>query len=209
MPASLRKWYATAERREGGRYGMMPILGGAILLSRVVPYTSGKSSNPSVARKGELICDMGELQLALINNGSSRLDLPLLNITASPSIKFSAGGKQTEIALTATTRDKIQNISTTFVIIRSGGASIRLHAGKSAETLRFEVTLTRRKAGDPINEVSPPAIAFAWDPELIDPSQYARIVNAFGDLVRNSGGIGIERIRSEWVGIGFETVVKA
>ena len=39
--------------------------------------------------------------------------------------------------------------------------------------------------------VSPPAFAIAWDPTIVDESDYSRIVVALGDLVRQCGGRGL------------------
>lgn len=41
-----------------------------------------------------------------------------------------------------------------------------------------------------------PDFVIVWDTALIGPEDYARLVAALGDLVRASGGLGIERIRS-------------
>jgi hypothetical protein len=50
---------------------------------------------------------------------------------------------------------------------------------------------------------APPMLAFivAWDPSLISPEQYARLVGAIGDLVRASGGLGVRRQKEELLGV--------
>ncbi len=49
--------------------------------------------------------------------------------------------------------------------------------------------------GHPVNkEVSPPAIFLAWDPDILEPEEYAALIAALGDLVRAEGGMGIERL---------------
>src|SRR6476620_4876267 len=43
-------------------------------------------------------------------------------------------------------------------------------------------------------------IVIAWDPMIVDPADYASVVESLGDLVRSEGGERIERVRDQ----GFE-----
>ena len=47
----------------------------------------------------------------------------------------------------------------------------------------------------------PPSFVIAWDPELLDESDYADLVAALGDIVRASGGEGVQRIKSRGFGV--------
>jgi hypothetical protein len=49
---------------------------------------------------------------------------------------------------------------------------------------------------DPIPDTTPdrPAFVIIWDPGVVSPEDYARLVTAIGDLVRAAGGLGIERV---------------
>lgn len=40
-----------------------------------------------------------------------------------------------------------------------------------------------------------PDIVIAWDPRAISPEEYAKLVVLLGDVVREEGGKGLERIR--------------
>lgn len=46
-------------------------------------------------------------------------------------------------------------------------------------------------------------LVIEWEPDLVSPDHYARLVNALGDLIRAGGGQGIERVRSQGVGINI------
>lgn len=48
---------------------------------------------------------------------------------------------------------------------------------------------------------SPPAFVIVWDPEMVSETDYAALVSLLGDLVRAEGGLGIERIHSETIGV--------
>lgn len=50
-------------------------------------------------------------------------------------------------------------------------------------------------------EVSPPAIVVSWNPELVSAEDYVELMNAIGDLVRCSGGLGVKLLRSEAKGV--------
>jgi ATP-dependent Clp protease ATP-binding subunit ClpA len=41
-----------------------------------------------------------------------------------------------------------------------------------------------------------------WDPTVMDPDDYARLVSALGDLARASGGLGIQRVGTNGVRVG-------
>lgn len=41
-----------------------------------------------------------------------------------------------------------------------------------------------------------PSFVIVWDPAVVSPEDYARLIIAFGDLVRASGGLGLERLAS-------------
>ena len=43
-----------------------------------------------------------------------------------------------------------------------------------------------------------------WDPEIVSPEDYAELVTALGDLVRASGGVGVERINGEVADLAFD-----
>ncbi len=45
----------------------------------------------------------------------------------------------------------------------------------------------------------PPSFVIVWDTELVSEDDYARLVTALGDLVRASGGLGVERLRSRGI----------
>lgn len=44
-------------------------------------------------------------------------------------------------------------------------------------------------------------IAILWDPEVVSPEDYAELVTAVGDVVRASGGLGVERITAIGYGV--------
>ena len=46
-----------------------------------------------------------------------------------------------------------------------------------------------------------------WDPSIVDPEDYAKIVWALGELVRASGGSGIQRLDSTAAGVPIESEV--
>jgi hypothetical protein len=52
-----------------------------------------------------------------------------------------------------------------------------------------------------------PSLVIVWDPEILGPDDYAKLVTALGDLVRAEGGVGIERIRSRGFGVPCEAGV--
>ena len=52
-----------------------------------------------------------------------------------------------------------------------------------------------------------PALIIAWDPRLITASEYSELIVAIGDLARSEGGLGIERIREEGVGVNASSEV--
>ncbi len=47
---------------------------------------------------------------------------------------------------------------------------------------------SRKRGGDP-----PPELWIVWDPEIVAETDYVALVTACGDLVRASGGLGVER----------------
>lgn len=46
-----------------------------------------------------------------------------------------------------------------------------------------------------------PKFVIVWDPEILDDDEYAEIVTALGDAVRESGGKGVRRIGSQSIGL--------
>jgi len=58
------------------------------------------------------------------------------------------------------------------------------------------------------DEDNPTNFVVVWDPDIIDEDQYARIVKTLGDVVRESGGLGVQRIGSQRVGLGVSDWVK-
>ncbi len=52
-----------------------------------------------------------------------------------------------------------------------------------------------------VESVTEPAIIIAWDPQTVDPNDYAEVVEILGELTRLEGGKGISRIRSEGFGM--------
>lgn len=52
-----------------------------------------------------------------------------------------------------------------------------------------------------VDSTSPPMLTIAYDPEVVSPDDYARMVEALGDLVRAEGGLGIKRLQSRGVGL--------
>ena len=44
--------------------------------------------------------------------------------------------------------------------------------------------------------VSPPVVTIIWDPEFVDPDEYARLVVALGDVARALGCVGVEHLDS-------------
>jgi hypothetical protein len=49
-----------------------------------------------------------------------------------------------------------------------------------------------------------PIFIIIWDPEIITEQEYTDLVTALGDIVRASGGIGVERISSRTVTVDAE-----
>lgn len=51
--------------------------------------------------------------------------------------------------------------------------------------------------------------AIAWSPEVLSGAEYARLIGILGDLVRATGAVGVERVRSQLVGgkVGATTLV--
>lgn len=49
-------------------------------------------------------------------------------------------------------------------------------------------------ARDLLSRLKRSPIVIVWDPEVISEQDYADLVTAIGDLVRASGGMGIERV---------------
>jgi hypothetical protein len=47
---------------------------------------------------------------------------------------------------------------------------------------------------------SSPSFVVVWDPKMITPGEYARLVEALGDVVRAAGGTGVERVRTDTFG---------
>lgn len=52
-----------------------------------------------------------------------------------------------------------------------------------------------------VDSTSPPMLTIAYDPEVVSPDDYARMVEALGDLVRAEGGLGVKRLQSRGVGL--------
>jgi ATP-dependent Clp protease ATP-binding subunit ClpA len=46
-----------------------------------------------------------------------------------------------------------------------------------------------------------------WDPTIVEPEDYARLVSALGELVRAEGGAGIQRLDSTAAGVPVESEV--
>lgn len=67
----------------------------------------------------------------------------------------------------------------------------------------------KRKTKEPATTTSPARIVIAWDPETVPPTAYSRIVEILGDIVRENGGRGVERIREQATGIGTPAPVEA
>ena len=57
------------------------------------------------------------------------------------------------------------------------------------------------------DDAGPPAITIVWDPELVDPADYADLVTALGNVVRAEGGRGIKLIDSNTFGVPSEEEV--
>ena len=55
----------------------------------------------------------------------------------------------------------------------------------------------------------PPSFVIVWDPEIISEDDYADLVTALGDIVRASGGEGVQRIKSRGFGVPCEAGVPA
>lgn len=49
---------------------------------------------------------------------------------------------------------------------------------------------------DPAAARCQPTLFIAYDPKLLSPAKYARLVRALGDVVRDAGGIGLVRLAS-------------
>ena len=54
-----------------------------------------------------------------------------------------------------------------------------------------------------------PSFVIVWDPEIISEDDYADLVTALGDIVRASGGEGVQRIKSRGFGVPCEAGVPA
>jgi hypothetical protein len=46
-----------------------------------------------------------------------------------------------------------------------------------------------------------PPLVIAYDPSLVTPDQYARLVAALGDLIRLEGGAGLKQLKSRGFGV--------
>jgi hypothetical protein len=76
------------------------------------------------------------------------------------------------------------------------------HTGEPVWFKRAAASIAQTDAPSLIpTEVSPPAIVVVWDPELINAQEYKELVTAIGDLVRESGGVGVQRIQSATIGV--------
>jgi hypothetical protein len=76
-------------------------------------------------------------------------------------------------------------------------------AESGVSIVRMKTTLTSPTfdmAAKFAERVTSPAFAIVWDPELIDPDDYAELIEAIGDLARACGAAGIQRIDAR----GFE-----
>jgi S1-C subfamily serine protease len=56
-------------------------------------------------------------------------------------------------------------------------------------------------------EVGPPSLIIAWAPDLLSEDDYARLVTALGDVVREEGGVGIKRLQSRGFGVPVDAGV--
>lgn len=61
----------------------------------------------------------------------------------------------------------------------------------------------------PKNPVANVPFVIVWDPKLMTPAQYAKLVQALGDTVRAGGGLGVQRIREQTVEVKDAITVKA
>jgi hypothetical protein len=63
--------------------------------------------------------------------------------------------------------------------------------------------------GDSAEVGEPPVFAIAWSPDVLSGAEYARLIGLLGDLVRATGALGVERVRSQMVGgnVGVTTLV--
>lgn len=52
-----------------------------------------------------------------------------------------------------------------------------------------------------MTEASRADFVLVWDPDVVTAEEYAKLVAAIGDVVRECGGIGIEIIDSTEVGV--------
>lgn len=53
-----------------------------------------------------------------------------------------------------------------------------------------------------IKAAVPPSIVIAWDPGVLSAPEYADLVASIGDVAREAGAAGIERVLTESVGFG-------
>jgi len=81
---------------------------------------------------------------------------------------------------------------------KSEGTVIQLLLGEELWPFGNEATVDP-SGEDFIN--SDPSIAVIWDPRYLSVDEYSTLVGLLGDLVRAEGGLGIERVRSQGVGI--------
>jgi hypothetical protein len=73
-----------------------------------------------------------------------------------------------------------------------------------------------RKPSTPIAEIEfapspnsqpPYSLVIAWDPDVLNPDEYAQLVKSLGDLARAEGAAGVLRLRSRGYGIPCEAGV--
>ena len=50
-------------------------------------------------------------------------------------------------------------------------------------------------------ETGQACLALVWDPEAVSPEQYAAVVEILGNIARQVGGVGLERVRSQSFGV--------
>lgn len=60
-----------------------------------------------------------------------------------------------------------------------------------------------------VAEVEIQDVALVWDPEILNPDDYAKLVTAIGDVARASGAAGVRRILTEYKGASVGTGVSA
>ena len=53
----------------------------------------------------------------------------------------------------------------------------------------------------------PPSVVIVWDPEVVTEGEYADLVKALGDVVRQNGGAGVKLLRSQSFGVDVEAGV--